>query len=87
MLLLLQLLPSRVVSALDKGAFSLWAQRYACQLMQRYVSCCRSAVETVKIARETIEGLFNLQVGLAEDTIQSLCAGIAECISGYARYI
>ena len=88
LLLLLQLLPSRVVSALDKGAFSLIrAQRYACQLMQCYVSCCRSAVETVKIARETIEGLFNLQVGLAEDTIQSLCAGIAECISGYARYI
>ena len=47
--------------------------------------CCRSAVETVKIARETIEGLFNLQVGLAEDTIQSLCAGIAECIAGYAQ--
>ena len=44
--------------------------------------CCRSAVETVKIARETIEGLFNLQVGLAEETIQSLCAGIADCISG-----
>ena len=42
-------------------------------------------METVKIARETIEGLFNLQVGLAEDTIQSLCAGIAECISGYAH--
>ena len=39
----------------------------------------------MKIARETIEGLFNLQVGLAEDTIQSLCAGIAECIAGYAQ--
>ena len=42
-------------------------------------------METVKIARETIEGLFNLQVGLAEDTIQSLCAGIAECIAGYGH--
>ena len=44
----------------------------------------RSAVETVKIARETMEGLFNLHVGLAEEVVGSLCAGIADCISGYA---
>ena len=41
-------------------------------------------METVKIARETMEGLFNLHVGLAEDIVNALCAGIAECISGCA---
>lgn len=38
----------------------------------------RSCVETVKVGTETLEGLFDLNVALTEDTVRACCLGVSQ---------
>ena len=44
--------------------------------------CCSSAVDSVKIATETMEGLFDMHVALTEETVRACCTGVVETLAG-----
>ena len=43
-------------------------------------TCCRSAVDIVKIASETIEGLFNMRLALPVALVRALTEGLDEVL-------
>ena len=45
--------------------------------------CCRSAVDIVKIASETIEGLFNMRLALPVALVRALTEGLDEVLRKY----
>ncbi|KAK9787273.1 hypothetical protein WJX73_008331 [Symbiochloris irregularis] len=49
--------------------------------------CSRSCVETVKVGTETLEGLFDLNVALTEDTVRACCLGVAQTFNDYTDFV
>lgn len=49
--------------------------------------CARSAVDVVKIASETIEGLFNMRLALPVALVRALTEGLDEVLRKYVKFV
>ncbi|KAL3161403.1 hypothetical protein ABBQ32_010293 [Trebouxia sp. C0010 RCD-2024] len=49
--------------------------------------CARSAVDIVKIASETIEGLFNMRLALPVALVRALTEGLDEVLRKYVKFV